>query len=215
MESTTKASQVTTAFKNINSTNTIYGTQRLALAEHVCEILTELQLNWFIESGTLLGAWRNQKLLPNDDDFDIAIVLPDSLMEGQLVQINDKLNAQLDSKYKSRMITTYCHKLEVHEPQYGKYILPDPKYNGADFHHVTVDLQVYCQQGQTVVPLYYLYMTKVSIPVSVIFPLDTITLEGKVYHSPHKTESFLEILYGYLGPDARLNVATRKYEKIK
>ena len=200
--------------KNMESTSVIYGADRLKLSTHVDEILTELNVEWFIESGTLLGAWRNNKLLPNDDDFDMAIILDrEQDIEQQLNDLNNAFNMKLDSKYKCRIITTYCHKLEIFEPKLGKYILPDPIYKGADFHNVTLDLQVYCKANEVIYPLYYLYETTLNIPMSDIYPIKKINLEGYLYNCPNNTKSVLEILYGYLGTDYLYNVNTRRYEK--
>ena len=53
----------------------IWGDKRLALALKTKEIIKDLEHPWFIESGTLLGAWRSGKFIPHDDDFDIALFL--------------------------------------------------------------------------------------------------------------------------------------------
>lgn len=213
MESNSNPELLTQPLKNVASSNTLYGQHRLALSKQVGHILDELGIDWFIESGTLLGAWRNHKLLPNDDDFDIAIILDDQPIERQLQQINDKFNTMLTSNYQSRVVNTYCHKLEIFQPEYGNYILPDPAYRGANFHNVTVDLQVYCHREGGLSPLYYLYQNQVNIPLNDVYPLQKINLEGTQYNCPANTRGVLEILYGYLGPDYLFNVATRKYEK--
>ena len=84
-----------------------YGTQRLE--QKLCfllylknNVLTNINKPYFIENGTLLGAWRNGKFIPHDDDFDFAMLI-DSEDE-----INEKL---LNSKYKARIIDTYSSKI--------------------------------------------------------------------------------------------------------
>jgi len=39
------------------------------------EVLDKLNLSWYIENGTLLGAWRNGKFIKHDDDFDIGVLI--------------------------------------------------------------------------------------------------------------------------------------------
>ena len=199
--------------KNIESSNVIYGLYRTELALEVSRILNTLNLNWFIESGTLLGAWRNNKLLPEDDDFDMAVILDNNNIDIKLKYLKRKFDLLLPTKYSCRIVNTYCHKLEIYEEQYGNYILPDPKYKGADFHNVTIDLQVYYEKKNRLFPLYYVYKSEVSIPLKYIYPIKTINLENNIYNCPYNPKKVLESIYGYLGKDYILNIDTGKYEK--
>ena len=53
-----------------------YGDQRLELAKLLRdEVFDKLNLSWYIENGTLLGAWRNGKFIKHDDDFDIGVLI--------------------------------------------------------------------------------------------------------------------------------------------
>ena len=88
-----------------------WGIQRLELALVVQKLLDDEELTWFIESGTLLGAWRNGKFIPHDDDFDIALILSDDQTVEQLHRLNDKLDKLLPAPYKSRVVTSYCDKV--------------------------------------------------------------------------------------------------------
>lgn len=199
--------------KNEESSNILYGKKRIILAEYVSDILNTMGIDWFIESGTLLGAWRNHKLLSKDDDFDIAIVLEKSNYIDKLNELNEYFNNNLPNEYKSRIVTSYCHKLEIYQPSYGNYILPDPKYKGADFHNVTIDLQVYCKDKAYIYPLYYLYEEILKISLDDVYPISRILLEDKLYNSPNNTKAVLEAVYGYLGKDYLYNPITRKYIK--
>ena len=38
-------------------------------------------------------------------------------------------------------------KIEIFDEKYGKYILPGEKYNGSDFHYVTLDIQFYLKNS--------------------------------------------------------------------
>jgi hypothetical protein len=121
-----------------------WGSQRLAAAKIVREALDALRPGkWFIESGTLIGAFRNGKFIPHDDDFDIALVMDRDDIVAELENLRDSLVKLLPPSLKARVISTYCDKIEVYEPAHGMYILPGERYNGADYHYVTVDIQAY------------------------------------------------------------------------
>ena len=197
-------------YKNIKAGNDIYGKQRLELAIYLRDnILNQLDNKWFIENGTLLGAWRNGKFIVHDDDFDIAILI-DSLEE--IAIIYNKINNLIKNKYKIRLINTYASKIEVFDESYGKYILAGPKYNKSDFHYITVDLQFYLKKGNLYESLYYIVNNKILINEDAILPLKTINLEGELFNSPHQTTIFLENNYGSLDSNSKYNPLTEKYE---
>ena len=133
-----------------------WGPQRLHLAKVLKPILdsfaAENSAPWFIESGTLMGAWRNTRFIPHDDDFDVGILCSSDNMEtvdALLGSLQDYIERefgalQLD-EYKVRRVTQYCHKLEIYEPALGSYTLLGESYLGCDFHYNTVDVHVYAQ----------------------------------------------------------------------
>ena len=139
-------------YKNPESGCDIYGSQRLELAIVLREILNNININYCIENGTLLGAYRNKKFISHDDDFDFAVFIKNEkdadILYNQIYKI-------LPKKYQTRLIDSYCNKIEVFDPNYGDYILMGPKYNGHNYHHVTIDLQFHLKTGCNYKQLYF------------------------------------------------------------
>jgi phosphorylcholine metabolism protein LicD len=198
-------------FKKQDAGCDIYGKQRLELAIYVRDtIMTHLDYPWFIENGTLLGAWRNGKFIAHDDDFDIAILV-ESIED--IEQIAMTIQSSLKSQYQTRLVTSYATKLEVFDPALGNYILPGPKYNQSDYHYVTLDLQFYMKRESFYERMYYISGNTIMIPSDVLVPVSsTITLEGEIFPVPAQTEQFLKIIYGSINPNAKYNDTTCYYE---
>lgn len=192
--------------------NDVYGEARLILALRVRDVLEQTGVAWFLDAGTLLGAYRNGKLIPHDDDFDMAVCLPTYSGAHELEKLASRLT--VGAPYKCRMVTSYANKLEVFDPTSPCFELP-PHYRGADFYAVTVDLQVMTRgQGESFVYLHDL-MRHIQVPCSAVFPPGEILCEGHSFRAPHDPAGFLEALYGYLGEDARFDPETKKYVQIK
>ena len=189
-----------------------YGKPRMNLAALLRDkILNELDIPWTIENGTLLGAWRNGSFILHDDDFDIAMFCNKD-PRPQIPSILRKIKQLLPAPYEARYVSSYADKIEVYDPAYGKYNLLGPKYNGASYHHCTVDLQFYQQVGDKYVSLYYVHPSIKAVNYKDMYPLSKITLEGESFQAPFNTEGFLTSLYGNLSPKAKFNTKTGYYE---
>lgn len=200
----------------------VWGEKRLALALVVKDILNGRDsaplVPWFIESGTLLGAWRTGRFIAHDDDFDIGVCLPDwDTAPTSLEALKVQILALLPAPYACRCVSTYCDKLEIYDPSQGQYQLLGEQYGGADYHYVTVDLQAYTpwpeNPGTQMAPRYRAAPGGYQVVVdrAVLLPIGSIVLEGSEFPSPAKQEQFLTTMYGYLGQGARYCKATGFY----
>jgi len=94
-----------------------------------------------------MGAYRNGKMLPHDDDFDL-VIHPTHLRDSHPVEDKVRYLEHLcklfqeglkqlgkDSSVGVRVVQTYAKKLEVFMPKYGKYPFRD-----GDYHNVCCDL---------------------------------------------------------------------------
>ena len=93
----------------------------------------------------------------------------------------------------------------------GYYILKDEKYGGANFHHVTVDLQVYELDNLKYVRLYKSESRKIDIKD--IFPLKEIILEDIHFNAPNQIKKILTEQYGSLKPNAKYNKKRKNMNK--
>ena len=198
------------AHKALGVGSDIYGTARLELAKLVKPVLDHTGLTWCLDGGTLLGAYRDGKQIPHDDDFDMALYLPD-FEEADLVTLQTKIAPLLPTPYQVRIVTSYAHKLEVFDSTSSTFMLP-AQYQGTDFHTVTVDIQIMTDAPVGVIYVHDM-LGHVRVPKDAIMPTGEIICDGHMFNSPHNIVSFLEAQYGYIGTDAVFNSKTKMYDK--
>jgi LicD family len=188
----------------------IFGAARLTLAKLVQPALNLADLTWYLDGGTLLGAHRSGEQIAHDDDFDIAAYLPD-FRDDDLEGIRRKIAARLPAPYATRIVTSYARKVEIFDSGSETFLLP-PAYRGADFHVVTVDVQIMTDAPDGVRYLHDM-LDHVRVPKDAIAPTGQIMLEGHMFRCPHEVVCFLEAQYGYIGSDAHFDASSKMYVK--
>ncbi len=188
----------------------IYGAARLALAKVVQPVLNAANLTWYLDAGTLLGAHRNGEQIAHDDDFDIAAYVPD-FCDDDLEAMRRKIAAALVAPYETRIVTSYARKVEIFDARSETFALPRA-YRGADFHVVTVDVQIMTDAADGVRYLHDM-LGHVRVPKKVIGPTREIMLVYHMFSCPRAVVRFLEAQYGYIGSDAHFDARTKMYVK--
>jgi cytidyltransferase-like protein len=225
-----------------------FGAERLTLAKQVALILNEMpsQPRYFLDNGTLLGLWRDGELIDNDDDFDFGLLVdgaefsPDWVVEFQR-DFQTRLS-QLTSQYRSRIVDSYAHKIEIFDPGPGSFPLRGEKYCGARYHHVSVDLQLHVeevedrqkdQQQQKAEALkagkvilisgevltggvtiqHSDFASRGQAPGDAYEPFGSVCYAGADWPVPAKQETFLRYLYGYVGKAAVFDCHSMLYRK--
>jgi phosphorylcholine metabolism protein LicD len=206
---------VTTANKEeiIKKNKKIIG-ERLELFRIVKEILENAGIEFFLEGGTLLGAYRNGQFIYHDNDIDTGCV------SQEFSKVKETLDKELPDKY------TYEQRTKVGDyltnafgcfPKDGETIVDA---YGQEWPLNMLDIYQYIYSEE--VKSYRLDHDRAGrdakgnpkwIPEDVIFPLGTIMFEGIECPCPNKPKEFAEIEQGYLGEDFEFDQETQLFIK--
>lgn len=184
--------------------------EKEALKE-VGALLDELQIPWWIDCGTCLGAYRYGGVIPWDEDVDVAILLPDFenarrafnrldpnkyIVQDWSARPYSKSFMKIFIRKTGKLIDIYNYRI-IPEQQQIQYIL---SFEESHFFPEWVKVRE----------------RRFTEPVSyhVVFPLKRMDFDGIAVNVPHNIKKYLQRYYGEnLDPAKVYDPQTNQYEK--
>lgn len=198
--------------KTIKS-NEYFGSLQTSLAKLIIQILDILKITWYLNNETLLGVYRNNKMIPQRNNFNIAIFIPYSSNDSKISEIySHMIKLELEKNVTNSHDVHVNHnvngKIEIYNSSYGTFSRNNKiLYNVATIltlHTFSTDRKYIAQCRND---------CQDRIDYINLFPLQTIKYEGCDWNIPHKSKEFLENIYGYIGPNYLYNNIKKKYEQ--
>ena len=161
----------------------------LEITEIIARNLEREGITYWLDAGTLLGSWREGKIMEHDNDVDIAYLKP---QQGQILEI---LRRVLPSNFTVNTHGSYNENIIVKGPFKGKDMSSG------------LDLYGYQDKGN------FLQIQDYSkpMPKSWVFPLKVGKLSGIEFSTPANTKDYLELNYGNLAENAHYDPKTHLY----
>lgn len=184
--------------------------EKEALKE-VVKIFEAHDILFWVDCGTLLGAYRYGGAIPWDNDIDIAILAPDFCNAKQA------LNALDPEKY---VVVDWSGRTR---PETFLVVCIKETGSRIDIGHFSIDDQkreltlVLSNEESIFLPEIWKVTERrfvIPTPYEVIFPLKKVYFDGIEVPVPHKTEEYLQARYGQdLRPSKVYDPITQQYEK--
>ncbi len=152
------------------------------------DILNTAKVEYWIDQGSLLGAYRSGKFIARDSDADIAI-----RSEEQFESLLPLLSSELPTAYGCEAKGSHCKGYRIWLKAGGTF---KGSYEGREIEWPLVACDAmfyqYDAQDETYVQQYEGFgVDRCSFPESVIFPLGQVEFEGVMYPCPARVKEYL------------------------
>ena len=157
------------------------------LLTDVVNALEEAHIEYWLDWGTLLGAWREQRILPHDQDLDIGIPLEQEEDARRVL-------SDVARRHRYACKARAPHLLVLSLPRSTKFhSLRDLIFIDVVFYPNEPVLLRFRGNSSDGKPLF------TATPRSALRPLSTVGLHGRRYSAPADPQSYLDSIYGYSG----------------
>lgn len=137
-------------------------------------IIDELSIKYWIDYGTLLGAYRKHKVIDNDHDLDISILFEKEIFNSEML----------------------CEKLSLNyyimHHSVDSYICLYPK-NNSDFNMAHIDIYFWQIEDKIMKSCTW---SEIFTPKHFYDELEFVDLEGIKFQCPRHLEQYLQFRYG-------------------
>lgn len=196
--------------QEVIATNRKIHPQIRELLSVLANVLNGAKIEYWIDQGTLLGAYRSGKFIARDSDADIAI-----RNEEQFESLLQLLTSELPDIYGCERKGSHCKGYRIWLKSGGMF---KGSYEGREIEWPLVACDAmfyqYNPRDETYVQQYEGFgVNTCFFPRETIFPLDQIEFEGSMYPCPARVEEYLEIQYGYIGEGAIWNPDIARWVK--
>eukprot|EP01012_Entosiphon_sulcatum_P025059 TRINITY_DN30324_c0_g1_i1.p1 TRINITY_DN30324_c0_g1~~TRINITY_DN30324_c0_g1_i1.p1 ORF type:complete len:310 (+),score=42.98 TRINITY_DN30324_c0_g1_i1:37-966(+) len=143
------------------------------------EFFVSINVSYWLDYGTLLGAWRNQSIIPWDNDADIGVLSADL----------DRVSSAARVYQRFPFETTFIVRWN---------------YSGIDIPFMMVDNILGCYidifSYRSAENALVNVATSTPVEADFVFPLRSCMLAGQLFFCPGKTEQYLLKMYTDLSP---------------
>lgn len=177
----------------------------------IARVLTDAGIPWWVDCGTLLGAYRYGGVIPWDNDIDIAVLLPDFENTRRALNRLDT-NKYMVQDWSGRDFPSTFFKIYVHETgdMIDIYFYEIDEEAKVCKYIFALDTSVFFfdwwKEGER--------RFKKPIAFDHLFPLKRTLFDGVEVFVPNEPVPFLQRYYGEnLAPAKIYNAQTNRFEK--
>ncbi|XP_020913134.1 uncharacterized protein LOC110250832 [Exaiptasia diaphana] len=185
--------------------------EKMALLKSVVAMMKKRGIQFWLDSGTLLGAYRNGKMIPHDFDIDLSVFGEDDLNAAhEVLEAIKPDNYHVRKGHHNPDSVKVCKKVEIFKEVNGGYNCTHPS-------NVSMDIIMYdyADVNRSLIKTEYFgfNLEKNRYKPEWLFPLGKLKFEDMELPVPNDPEAWLTEQYGYLGPDCYYDETVHKYRK--